>query len=47
VKDLYDKHFKSLKKKSKKILEDGKISHANGLVGLIDGNGNKHLGSER
>ena len=28
-KDLYDKNFKSLKKKkSKKISEDGKISHA-------------------
>ena len=35
VKDLYDKNFKSLKKnKVKKISEDGKISHANGLVGL-------------
>ena len=34
VKDLYDKNFKSLKK-SKKISEDGKISHACGLAGLI------------
>ena len=33
VKDLYDKNFKSLKKKLKKISEDGKISHAHGLVG--------------
>jgi hypothetical protein len=35
VKDLYDKNFKSLKKKLKKITEDGKISHAHGLAGLI------------
>jgi hypothetical protein len=35
VKDLYDKNFKSLKKKSK-ISEDGKFSHAHGLVGLIN-----------
>jgi hypothetical protein len=35
VKDLYDKNFKSLKNKSKKISEDGKISHAHGLSGLI------------
>ena len=34
VKDLYDKNFKSPKKKSK-ISEDGKISHARGLAGLI------------
>jgi hypothetical protein len=34
VKDLYDKNFKSLKK-SKNISEDGKISHACGLAGLI------------
>jgi hypothetical protein len=34
VKDLYDKNFKSLKKELKKISEDGKISHAHGLVGL-------------
>ena len=34
VKDLYDKNFKSLKKKSK-ISEDRKISHAPGLAGLI------------
>jgi hypothetical protein len=32
VKDLYDKDFKSLKKE---IKEDGKISHAHGLAGLI------------
>jgi hypothetical protein len=35
VKDLYDKIFKSLKKKKLKISEDGKISHAHGLAGLI------------
>jgi hypothetical protein len=36
VKDLYDKNFKSLKKeKSKKISEDGNISHAHGLRGFI------------
>jgi hypothetical protein len=34
VKDLYVKTFKSLKKKLK-ISEDGKISHAHGLAGLI------------
>ena len=34
LKDLYDKNFKSLKKKMK-ISEDGKISHARGLAGLI------------
>jgi hypothetical protein len=33
VKDLYDKNFKSLKKKLKKISEDGKISDAHGLAG--------------
>jgi hypothetical protein len=33
VKDLYDKNVKSLKKS--KISEDGKISHAHGLTGLI------------
>ena len=33
VKDLYDKNFKSLKKKLKKISEDGNISHAHGLAG--------------
>jgi hypothetical protein len=32
VKDLYDKNFKSLKKKLK-ISEDGKIFHAHGLAG--------------
>jgi hypothetical protein len=35
VKDLYDKNFKSLKKESKKISENGKISHAHGLARLI------------
>jgi hypothetical protein len=35
VKDLSDKNFKSLRKKMKKISEDGKISHAHGLTGLI------------
>jgi len=34
VKDLCDKNFKFLKKKLK-ISEDGKISHAHGLAGLI------------
>ena len=34
MKDLYDKNFKSLKK-LKKISEDGKISYAHGLAGLI------------
>ena len=33
VKDLYDKNFKSLKKKLK-ISEDGKISHAHRLAGV-------------
>ena len=42
VKDLYDKNFKSLKKEIKKISEDGNISHAHGLVGLI-GIKNNHL----
>jgi hypothetical protein len=42
VKEMYDKNFKSLKKKNKnkkqklkKISEDGKVSHALGLAGLI------------
>jgi hypothetical protein len=35
VKDMYDKKFKSLKKEKKKSSEDGKISHAHGLAGLI------------
>ena len=35
VKDLYDKNFKSPKKEIKEISEDGKISHAHGLAGLI------------
>ena len=34
VKDLYDKNFKSLKKKLKKALEDEKISHVHESVGL-------------
>jgi hypothetical protein len=36
VKDLYDKSFKPLKEEIDKISEDGKISHAHGLVGLIE-----------
>jgi predicted transcriptional regulator len=35
VKELYDRHFKSLKKNLKKISEDGEISHAHGLAGTI------------
>jgi hypothetical protein len=35
VKDLYEKNIKSLKKEIKKISEDGKISHAHRLAGLI------------
>ena len=35
VKDLYDKNFKSLKKKLKKISEDGKISRARGLASTL------------
>jgi hypothetical protein len=35
VKVLYNKKFKSLKKKPKKVSEDGMISHAHGLPGLI------------
>ena len=38
LKDLYERNLKSLKKKknkSKKISEDGKISHSYGLTGLI------------
>jgi hypothetical protein len=37
MKDLYVKNFKSLKKEIEKDLEkeDGKISHAHGLAGLI------------
>jgi hypothetical protein len=31
VTDLYDKNFKPLKKETKKISEDGKISHAHGF----------------
>jgi hypothetical protein len=35
VKHLYDKSFKSMiKKKLKKISEDGKVSHIYGLAGL-------------
>jgi hypothetical protein len=34
IKHLYDKNFKSLKKKSKKTSEDGKNSHAHGSGGL-------------
>jgi hypothetical protein len=32
---MYENNFKSLKKKKSKISEDGKISHAHGLAGLI------------
>jgi hypothetical protein len=35
VKDLYDKNFKSMKEEIKKISEDGKISHAHQLAGII------------
>jgi hypothetical protein len=35
VKDLYEKNFKSLRKKLNKISEDGKISHAHRLAGSI------------
>jgi hypothetical protein len=35
VNDLYDKNFKSLKKAIKDISEDGNISNAHGLAGLI------------
>jgi hypothetical protein len=34
VKDLHDKNFKALKKKLKKVSEEGKISHTHGLLGL-------------
>jgi hypothetical protein len=33
VKDLYNKNFKSLKKKLKKISKDRNISHGHGLAG--------------
>jgi hypothetical protein len=33
--DLYDKNFKSCRKKLNKISEDGKIFHAHGLAGSI------------
>jgi cephalosporin hydroxylase len=35
VKDLYDRNSSLWRKKSKKISEDGKISHAHGLAGSI------------
>ena len=35
VKVLYCKNFKSFKKKSKKSSEDGRVSHAHRLAGLI------------
>jgi hypothetical protein len=35
VKDFYDKNFKFLKKELKKISEDGKITYAHGLAGLM------------
>ena len=34
VNNLYDKDFKSLRKKLQKISDDGKISHAHGLIEL-------------
>ena len=34
VKDLYEKNTKSLRKKLKKISEDGKIFHVHGILGL-------------
>ena len=34
VKDLYGKNYKSLQKEWKKTSEDGKTSHAHGLIGL-------------
>jgi hypothetical protein len=39
VKDFYDKNFKSLKKKSKKISEDGKIYHTHGFARSYNKNG--------
>lgn len=35
MKDLYDKIFKILKEELTKLSEDGKLSYAHGLVGLI------------
>ena len=35
LKDLYDKNFKSVKKKLKKFSEDRKLSHAHGLARSI------------
>jgi hypothetical protein len=35
VKDLYDKKFKSLRNKSKKISEKGKISHTHGRINIV------------
>jgi hypothetical protein len=35
VKDLYEKNFKSLRKKPKKTSKGGKIFHAHRLAGLI------------
>jgi ribosomal protein L19E len=34
MKDLYDKKLRLLRKKLKKLSEEGKISHAHGLVGF-------------
>jgi hypothetical protein len=34
VKDLYGKNYKSLQKEWKNTSEDGKTSHAHGLIGL-------------
>jgi hypothetical protein len=35
VKDLYYKNFKSLKKEIEKTSEDGKVSCARGMAGLL------------
>jgi hypothetical protein len=35
VQDLHNMNLKSLKKKFRKISENGKISHAHGSVGLL------------
>ena len=37
VKDLYDKNFKSWRKKSKRTPEDGKISHTHGMINIYFG----------
>lgn len=35
MRDLYNKNFIAFKKETKRIQEDGKLPHANELVGLI------------